>query len=248
MEAQASVPDLNFQVESIAPLKHSAVPALLFKLRVTNATAEPIHSVLLQCQIMLEVAGRRYSAEEQEYLLDLFGAPEQWDRTLRRMLWTVAHAQIQSFHESTLADLQVPCTFDFNVAATKYFAALKSGEVPLTLLFSGAVFYAGEGRNLQVARIAWEKEAGCRLKVEVWREMMEIYYPRSVWLRLGRDAFERLYRYKMRFGIPTFEQALERLVPEVELGPEVDLEKERGLENGLEVSPEDENNGEEMIH
>jgi Family of unknown function (DUF6084) len=42
--------------------------------------------------------------------------------------------------------------------------------------------------------------------------MMDIYYPNSAWLRLRRDAFERLYQYKRRRGIPTWEQALESLL------------------------------------
>ena len=42
--------------------------------------------------------------------------------------------------------------------------------------------------------------------------MMESYYPNSVWLNLHRDVFERLYRYKMQHGIPTWEQALEQVL------------------------------------
>jgi hypothetical protein len=47
----------------------------------------------------------------------------------------------------------------------------------------------------------------------VWREMMDSYYPNTVWLNLRRDAFERLYQYKTKHGIPTWEQALERVLP-----------------------------------
>ena len=48
---------------------------------------------------------------------------------------------------------------------------------------------------------------------EGWREMMDSYYPNSVWLKLRRDVFERLYQYKMQHGIPTWEQALESMLP-----------------------------------
>jgi hypothetical protein len=41
---------------------------------------------------------------------------------------------------------------------------------------------------------------------------MEHYYPNSVWLSLRSDTFERLQKYKMRHGIPTFEQALEKIL------------------------------------
>jgi len=46
----------------------------------------------------------------------------------------------------------------------------------------------------------------------VWREMMDTYYPNSAWFCLRRDVFERLYEYKVRHGIPTWEQALENML------------------------------------
>ena len=71
-----------------------------------------------------------------------------------------------------------------------------------------------ESGALQVAQIPWEKEARYRLPVRVWNQMMDIYYPNVAWLCLRRDVFDRLYRYKVRHGIPTWEQAIERALPE----------------------------------
>jgi hypothetical protein len=79
-------------------------------------------------------------------------------------------------------------------------------------MFSGTVFYACDGGNLQVAPISWDKEARFNLPVKVWQEMMDSFYPNSAWIRLQRDVFERLYEYKVRHGIPTWEQALERML------------------------------------
>ena len=79
-------------------------------------------------------------------------------------------------------------------------------------LFSGTIFYTDDDGFLQVSQIPWEKEATFRLPVSVWKEMMEQYYPNSAWLCLGRDAFDRLYRYKSSQGIPTWEQAIETLL------------------------------------
>ena len=42
--------------------------------------------------------------------------------------------------------------------------------------------------------------------------MMDHYYPNSTWLCLRRDLFQRLHQYKMNAGLPTWEQALERLL------------------------------------
>jgi hypothetical protein len=80
-------------------------------------------------------------------------------------------------------------------------------------MFSGTVFYALPDETLQVAPISWEQEARFKLPVKVWREMMDSYYPNSVWLNLRRDVFDRLYLYKVQQGIPTWEQALEEMLP-----------------------------------
>jgi hypothetical protein len=208
------VPDLSFQIDTATVVPFAAVPMLAFRLQIKNAVAnEAIHTIALRCQIQIEVTRRRYSSGEQEHLLDLFGQPDRWSQTLRNLLWTHATVVVPGFSgANTVVDLQVPCTFDFNVAATKYFAGLTDGEIPLNMLFSGTVFYAPEDSPLQVAPISWEKEARYPLPVTLWREMMESYYPNSVWLNLQRDVFERLYRYKMQHGIPTWERALEQVL------------------------------------
>jgi len=186
---------------------------LALKLRISNASAEEtIHTVALRAQIQIEAPRRHYNADEKRALRDLFGEPEHWSRTLRPMLWTHASTVISSFTGETNADLQVPCTFDFNVAATKYLHAIADGDIPLNLLFSGTVFYVGDQETLQVAPISWDKEARFPLPVRVWREMMDIYYPNTAWLCLRRDIFERLYNFKVQRSIPTWEDALERLL------------------------------------
>jgi len=129
------------------------------------------------------------------------------------MLWTHSSVTVPPFTGSTMVDLPVECTFDFNVAATKYFAGLESGEIPLLLQFSGTLFYTDENGGLQIAQIPWSAETKYQLPVKVWQAMMEHYYPNSAWLSLRRDVFDRLHQYKIRHSIPTFEQALERLLP-----------------------------------
>jgi hypothetical protein len=148
---------------------------------------------------------------------DLFGEPERWSQTLRSLLWTHANVVIPSFQGSTAADIPVPCTFDFNIAGTKYFEGLTDGEIPLHFMFSGTVFYADADDALQVLPISWGQETRFNLAVKVWRDMMDHYYPNSVWLNLSRDVFERLYQYKTQHGIPTWEQALEKVLPAEEM-------------------------------
>ena len=209
------MPDLSFQIEEASVVPFAATPTLAFKLQIKNAAAnETIHTIALRCQIHIEVARRRYTPEEQESILDLFGTPDRWSQTLRSMLWTNLNTVVPAFPgPRTVTDLHVPCTFDFNVAATKYFEGLTDGDIPLHIMFSGTVFYAPPDGGLQVAPISWEQEARFKLPVKVWREMMDSYYPNNVWLNLRRDVFDRLYRYKMQHGIPTWEQALEEVLP-----------------------------------
>ncbi len=207
------MPELNFKIEGAEAGKFSASPQILLKLHLNNSDpSETIHSVVLRCQIQLEVTRRRYTAEEQRKLHDLFGEPERWSQTLRNLLWTHVNVNVPPFHEETVVDIPVPCTFDFNVGATKYFHGLGDGLVPLCVMFSGTIFYARDGGSLQVAPISWDKEARFSLPVKVWHDMMDAYYPNSAWIRLNRDIFERLYEYKVRHGIPTWEQALGRML------------------------------------
>ncbi len=208
------MPDLRFRVEGVEAAAYSAEPALNFRIGVENLPAEQtIESVLLECQVRIEPALRRYTAPEQRNLRDLFGEPADWGRTLRGMLWNNCRATVPSFRGSTGIELPVPCTFDLTIATAKYFHGLEDGAVPVTLLFSGTVFYGGHENTMQIARIPWSSEASSKVPVRVWKEMMERYYPNTGWLCLRRDVFDRLYRYKVERGIPTWEQALENLLP-----------------------------------
>ncbi len=96
--------------------------------------------------------------------------------------------------------------------STKYFDALEEGDIPLTFLFSGTIFYEGETGNLQVGQIPWSKEASFRLPVTLWREMIERYYPNTAWIRLHKDVFDQLYRYKAAHGLPTWDETVVRLL------------------------------------
>ena len=205
------MPDLRLTIEGAEAVQYAAAPLLAFKLRIANDPSEQlIHTVALRAQIQLEVTRRKYDANEQTRLLDLFGEPDRWGQTLRNMLWTHASVVVPRFTGSVLTDIPVPCTFDFNVAATKYFHGLTSGDLPLCFQFSGTVFYQSEDGTLQVAPISWDKEAKYRLPEKVWKDLMDVYYPNSAWLALQRDTFEKLYQYKVREGIPTWEEVLER--------------------------------------
>ena len=210
------MPELSIRVADSKMVPFAAVPAIAFQLQIANdAREETIHTIVLRCQIQIEVTRRGYTAAEQNRLRDLFGHPDRWGQTLRNLLWTHTSIVVPAFEGTdTTADMPIPCTFDFNVASTKYFEGLETGAIPLILLFSGTVFYGSQDNPLQVAPISWNLEARTVLPVQTWREMISHYYPNSAWLNLHRDAFDRLHQYKVEHGIPTWEQALEQLLAE----------------------------------
>ncbi len=205
------MPDLRFEVEDVVPTPNAASPQLSFKLRIMNSGLEPIHSIALRVQVQVEPVRRRYTDEEQQKLKELFGEPGQWSKSLLPLLWANVNVNVGAFTGSTVVDVQVPCTFDFNVAMTKYIYGLDDGELPTSLLFSGTVFHAGQ-MVLQIAQIPWDREASYRVPVRVWKEMMERYYGDAAWIVLRRDVFERLYEFKSHNGLPTWEQTVERML------------------------------------
>ena len=92
------MPDLNFVVESADSVPFAAAPTISLMLRVTNTQPEEnIHTIALRAQIQIEATRRRYTDSEKAKLLDLFGEPDRWSRTLRAMLWTHASVVIPAF-------------------------------------------------------------------------------------------------------------------------------------------------------
>lgn len=209
-------PELIFGVESAEAVEHAIVPTLSLRLRVERRGGGPVHSIGLSTQIRIAATRRSYDDHAQERLSDLFGASEQWSRSLRSLLWTHVTVQVPAFADATYVDLPIPCTYDLEVAGSKYIDALGDGEVPLELLFSGSIFYAGEDGRLRVAPMPWDREAEYRMPVAVWRDVMDRHFPDSAWLTLGREQFDRLAAYKARRMHPTWDHAVAALLAQAE--------------------------------
>ena len=211
------MPDLDFKIVGVEAANYGIAPLLHFKLEITNQPPEEtIQSVMLQVQIQIHPTLRAYQSEEKEKLGELFGTPDRWGQTLRARLWTHANVNLRQFAGTTEALLSVPCTFDLNVAATKYFYALEDGEAPLLFLFSGTIFYQTDEGRLQIQQVSWNKECTYRMPITVWQEMMDHHYPNTAWLSLERDLFERLYAFRRREGLATWEQTIAALLPNEE--------------------------------
>jgi hypothetical protein len=208
------MPDLIFHVQEARVLPYAVAPTLAFQLRIENRGEEAIRSIMLKTQIQIVPNLRHYNGHEQERLFELYGPPAHWGTSLKTLLWANTVELVSAFSGSTVIDLSVPCTYDFEVASSKYFHGLEEGEVPLELLFSGSVFYAGEA-SLQVEQIPWDKETTFRLPIRVWKEVMDQYFPNRAWLRLRKDIFDKLYAYKASRGLHDWDAALERLLKDV---------------------------------
>lgn len=228
-----SAPQLEFAIEEAGELRHAAVPTLRFALRVASSGGARVRSIALNVQIRIAATRRHYDERAEGRLLELFGRPEQWGRSLRSLHWLNVPLQVGPFDGDTVVDLPVTCTYDLEVTAARYFHALEDGEVPLEFLFGGTVFYAGPGGALQVAPIGWDREAEFRLPVAVWRETMDRHFPGSAWMRLRRETFERLHAYRAREALPSWEDAVESLLRAAGEGDDLPSASEAGAVAGV---------------
>lgn len=211
-----SAPELGFAVVDAGPLPHAAAPTLRFGLRIDVTGDRPVRSIMLQTQLQIAARRRRHEPGEEERLFELFGDRARWGTTLRTLPWTRHTQVVPQFSGSVGVDLLVPCTYDFDIVASRYLLALDGGEVPLELLFSGTVFYTAEGGLLQTAQIPSDREAEFSLPVSTWRETMDRYFPGASWMLLDRKTFERLHAYRSSNALPSWEQAIDKLLDEAD--------------------------------
>ncbi len=187
--------------------RFAVVPSMILTLRISETTGQRVEAIALRCQIRIEPARRRYSDAEAERLGDLFGETQRWAETLKPVQFTTVALMVPGFTGSTELDLPIPLTYDMEIGATRYFAGLEDGEVPLLLLFSGTVFGTSDGR-LSVQQVPWSKEASYRLPVAVWREAIDAHFPNSAWIKISNSTFDELLRFKTRAALPTWEATL----------------------------------------
>lgn len=203
--------DLAITVAGAMAEPFAAVPTLSLDLRVTDTGGERIQALALRAQVRIEPQRRRYSSDESERLVELFGQPAQWGESLRPFLWTQVGTVVGSFEGTGEVSLALPCTYDFEVAAARYLHSLDAGDIPLVLLFNGTIFRTGPS-GLLVEPVAWHTESRYQLPVSVWRDVMDRYFPGSGWLRLRRETIDSLGRFKAAQALPTWEQAIEMLL------------------------------------
>ncbi|MFP5068193.1 DUF6084 family protein [Pseudonocardia nantongensis] len=222
---------LRFACTGSRPEPWAAGPSLQLDLRVDDGTGRRVHAVALRVQIRIDPRGRRYSAAEKTRLTDLFGDAHRWGGTLTPLQLATVPVMVPSFSGSTTVAVNVPLSYDLEVAAGRYLHGLDGGgadagsasappgadappDVPLVLLFSGTLFYAGD-TGVQVGLVSWQEEARHALPVAVWRAAMDEHFPDQGWLRLRRDTLDRLADYRSAHAV-SWDDAVDRLLKEQE--------------------------------
>ena len=205
--------DLIFGCTGATAERYAATPTLTFSLTITERSGVRVHAIALRCQIRIEPHRRRYSPTEAQRLHDLFGDPSRWAETVKPIQLATVTTMVPTFTAVTEVDLQVPVTYDLEVTSARYLYGLDDGTVPLLLLFSGTVFVAN-GDGFSVELVPWSAEASYPMPVSIWRELADVHFPNSAWLRCSRETLDELSAFKAKRALPTWDSTLEALLAE----------------------------------
>jgi hypothetical protein len=203
--------EVTFAVVDVTPEAYAVTPTLSARVGVAAVGDDPIHAIALRCQVRIDPIRRGYSDEEAAGLLDLFGPRERWATTQRTFLWQHTAAMVPGFTGTTQANLPLQCTYDFEVAASKYLHAIRDGVIPLQFLFSGTIFVHG-ARGFAVQQVPWDREDHYDMPVSVWHSLIQQHFPNTGWLRLDRDTVDALAAYRSAHGLLSFDDAIASLL------------------------------------
>jgi hypothetical protein len=206
-------PDLDFGCREVVADPYAAGPTAILRMTARESSGVRVHAVALRCQVRVEPIQRHYSDGEASKVRDLFGDRSRWGQTLQPMQLAFISQVLPSFSGECDFDLVLPCSYDVDVAAHKYLAALEDGTIPLLLLFSGTVF-TGTAGSIQIAPVPWHKETAVRMPVSVWRAAMDAHFPGQRWIRVDADTYDRLAAYRAERGLTGWEPAFSQLLEE----------------------------------
>lgn len=205
-------PDLGFEIVSARAVERAAAPTLSFGARVSDRSGIPVYTIALTVLFTIEPGKRSYSEADRERLVELFGEPERWASTTGSFRWSQVDLLVPSFTGSADFEIKLPCTYDHEIAATKYFGGLEDGSAPLQMHFNGTVFYQAPDGRLQLTLLPWDLSVRYGLPVETWRRMIAAHYPEGEWIRLAPGTLERLRRQKAAAGSATFDGTVAELL------------------------------------
>jgi Family of unknown function (DUF6084) len=213
--APVGSPAPTFEVVGAAHVPFAAAPTMLFEAIATEPTGVAIQSIALTAQVMIDPARRGYDAETRARLTELFGAPEgglAHPPSTSGLAWVRVAAAVPGFSGETRFSLEIPCTYDLEVAAAKYFYALEAGEVPLTFHFNGNVFFHASDGRLQVMPISWATSSQYGMPVAVWRAMIAEHYPGGGWIRVSDETLRTLHERRAARGLASLDACVAELL------------------------------------
>lgn len=212
MSGIVAPPALEFAVLGAEPVEHAATPGIRFHLHVTEPEGREVYTIALATQVHIDPARRAYDDATRARLVELFGTPDRWGATTHPFQWARVESLVPSFTGSAACTLEVPCTYDLEVASAKYFHGLERGEVPLSFHFNGTVLYRGEADRLQVVLVPWSSTARWRMPVAIWQRTIAAHYPGGGWIRLQDETLARLQARKAERGLHTFDDVVRELL------------------------------------
>ena len=130
-------------------------------------------------------------------------------RHAEAVLWTHVSIDVPGFTGSTEIELPVPAPTTSR--SPRRSISTRSTTARSRCSFCSAARSSPRARRASAsARCPWHKDATYRLPVRVWRELMDLYFPNSGWLRLQRETLDALLRFKARRALATWDEVVER--------------------------------------
>jgi len=201
----------HFTVVDVVAERYAAAPQLTAQLQIMETTGQTIHAIALRCQVRIAPQRRNYTDDDAAGLRSLFGERQRWSQTLKPFVWMHCNTMVQGFTGITETSLALPCSYDFDVTGSQYLHSLGEGSIPLAFLFSGTVFTRGS-RGFGVEQVPWDCDAAYLLPVSVWRQVIDLHYPNTGWIRMDKDSISELADYKAQHGLMTWEDTVKSLL------------------------------------
>jgi len=211
---RARLLDPVFTVLDVEAVDHALTPTLRFQLHVSDPSGREVYAIALSAQIQVDPARRGYDPATRERLVELFGTPERWGATTHSFQWARVEGLVRGFTGATSFALEVPCTYDLEVAAAKFFYSLPGGHAPLSFHFTGMVLYRGGDGGLRVTAVPWACSTRWSMPIATWKRAIAASYPGGGWVRLGTDTLDALQRRKAQRGHHSFDACVAELLEE----------------------------------
>ncbi len=203
--------EYTFDVVEMFAERWAVTPQITARVRIHEHTGQVVHAMALRCQVRIEPQRRAYADSDLPGLRALFGDRHRWKDTLRPFLWMHCSTTVQGFTGVTEVDLPLPCSYDFEVAASRYLHAVGDGSVPISLMFSGTIFLRGE-LGFEVEQVPWDCDVRHDLEVSVWHDMIRAHFPNQGWIRADHEAIAGLADYRARHGLISWEETFSHLL------------------------------------